>query len=104
MTANFQQINETEIDIRINGEYFRVSLINRTQGDRAEFSVALPWGRTFNQAYKYQFSFKAHRAGRQTIEKAYRTFLYTTTQSEAIDCIYKAIGIIKSANKVYLSR
>lgn len=54
-TYQLKKVNDTEVDVEIFGEKFRVCIMNRSHSD-AKLAIAYPHGDNYSLAYKWQFS------------------------------------------------
>lgn len=111
-------VNDHEAEILMHGrdfdEKFRVVLMNPTHND-AKFSIALPWGRDFSQAYKWQWSFPVRYgnrknvfAGRTIIAQAFQGHSFYAIKTDddrqnVVDAIYNARSLLLNANREVLN-
>lgn len=107
MFKNFEcrQVNETEVDVRINGclEY-RLSLLNRTQDCRS-FSVARPGRDDFRLDYRWVASFPIiSRNVQNTISEAMAAHTAPGGLENVVIAIMKARRMLMKSNSSYLPR
>lgn len=102
-----EQVNETEVDIRIRGYLeWRLVLINRTQDGR-KFELARPGlGGNFETSYRWEASFEVvSRTIRKDIAEALRGRCAGAMGfGEHVDAVMEARRMLMKANKAYLPR